>query len=57
MHFNSSMVRLREDLNENYLNLPKEFQFQYGAVKSEKFAPYDIVVVRFQFQYGAVKSF
>ncbi len=31
------------------------FQFQYGAIKSEKGITIDISINEFQFQYGAIK--
>jgi len=35
-HFNSNMVRLRVVIRENRKVYPELFQFQYGAIKSDK---------------------
>ena len=53
--FNSNMVRLRvKDVFASSTSI-KNFQFQYGAVKSAGSSRPVLIAKSFQFQYGAVK--
>ncbi len=56
MSFNSNMVRLRGEYSM-FVSGHILFQFQYGAIKSNKFFYTAFnVPSAFQFQYGAIKS-
>jgi len=51
------MVRLEEE-NLLLVNLLFVlFQFQYGAIRSQIFIPFNELYRLFQFQYGAIRSY
>ncbi len=54
--FNSNMVRLKDIKKEGYDPSFWEFQFQYGAIKSQENEKIVETLMQFQFQYGAIKS-
>ena len=54
-YFNSSMVRLEDDLKEYRLS-NSLFQFQYGTIRSVTGIRSSIIHIQFQFQYGTIRS-
>ena len=53
--FNSNMVRLKESIHLNFLNVTS-FQFQYGTIKRINTMTVACYNDTFQFQYGTIKS-
>ena len=54
IHFNSIMVRLKENERyEKYLQVIS-FQFHYGTIKSPRCYLFSSVLAQFQFPYGTI---
>jgi len=55
IHFNSTMVRLKDALQASLNAFDDEFQFHYGSVKSSMIGLLTSSLLLFQFHYGSVK--
>ncbi len=51
------MVRLREKAQKLIRRVNRQFQFQYGAIKSQELIIEYESSLWFQFEYGAIKSY
>ena len=55
LNFNSNLVRLKVGKPPTKKNIPKSFQFQFGAIKRRIFFCFSSRFLIFQFQFGAIK--